>query len=579
MSMDQIALDVLWNRLIATVNEQAAALMRSSFTSIVREAGDLSAGVFDRRGRMVAQAVTGTPGHINPMATGMIHFLDKYPVDTLTPGDVLVTNDPWKTVSQLNDFTIATPIFKNGKVIAFFANCCHALDIGGRGLSADSSSIFEEGLFVPIMKLHDAGRPNETLFEMLRCNVRTPDEVLGDIHSQITANEVGGRQLLRFMGVFELDDIEALSDEIVTRSEAGMRSRIAELPDGAYPYAMSIDGFDDPIRIAVEVRVTGDELTVDFAGTSGAVPLGINVCLNYTRGYTTYGIKCAISPDVPNNAGSFRPVHVTAPEGSILHARHPAAVAGRHLVGHFLPSAIMGALADALPDNVIAPGFDGLWDTHITGIARDSGEHFSFTWFSAGGTGAISGRDGLSTTSFPSGIAGVPVEVIETLAPIVVHRREFRSDSGGPGRYRGGLGQTMEFEVLTDEPYELAGLYDRTKFPANGLFGGGQGAAGVVSTNNDAALKPKIKTRLPADTVVRLDMPGGGGYGPPIERPIDTVVADVRNGLVSSQAAAEHYGVVMNDDGASASKDETSKLRETMRAATGLGGTNTIASK
>ena len=565
MSMDQIALDVLWNRLIATVNEQAAALMRSSFTSIVREAGDLSAGVFDRRGRMVAQAVTGTPGHINPMATGMIHFLERFPVDTLQPGDVLITNDPWKTVSQLNDLTIATPIFRQGRVVAFFANCCHALDIGGRGLSADSNSVFEEGLFVPVMKLHDGGRPNDTLFEMLQSNVRTPDEVLGDIHSQITANEVGGRQLLRFMDEFSLNDIETLSDEIIDRSESGMRERIAALPDGSYPYAMSIDGFDEPIHIAAEIRVAGDELTVDFAGTSPTVPLGINVCFNYTRGYTTYGIKCAVSPDVPNNAGSFRPVHVMAPEGSILNARHPAAVAGRHLVGHFLPSAVMGALAEALPDNVIAPGFDGLWDTHLAGFRRDNGEHFSFTWFSSGGTGAISSRDGLSTTSFPSGIAGVPVEVIETLAPIVVHRREYRADSGGPGRFRGGLGQTMEFEVLTDEPFEIAGLYERTKFPANGLFGGGDGAAGTVSTNNGVPLEPKIKTRLPADTVVCLDMPGGGGYGPAIDRPTNAVVSDVRNGLVSIEAAANDYGVVMDEAGTAASQTGTNALRAKLR--------------
>ncbi|MGH7359607.1 MAG: hydantoinase B/oxoprolinase family protein, partial [Candidatus Rokuibacteriota bacterium] len=367
MTMDQITLDILWNRLVATVNEQAAALMRSSFTSIVRESGDLSAGVFDRRGRMVAQAVTGTPGHINSMATGMIHFLERFPVDTLRPGDVLVTNDPWKTASQLNDITVATPVFHGGRLVALFANTCHALDIGGRGLSADARSVFEEGLAIPMMKLHDAGHPVEPLYEMIAANVRTPEEVLGDLHSQVVGNEVGARQLTRFLDEFGLEDIETLADEIISRSERAMRERIAALPDGEYCYGLTIDGFERPIEIRAAVRIQGDELTVDFAGSSGPVPLGVNVALNYTRAYTTYGIKCVISPDVPNNEGSFRPVHVAAPEGSILNARFPAAVAGRHLVGHFLPSAVMGALAQALPDRVMAPGFDGLWDTQITG--------------------------------------------------------------------------------------------------------------------------------------------------------------------------------------------------------------------
>lgn len=450
MPIDQLSLDILWNRLIATVNEQAATLMRSSFTSIVREAGDLSAGVFDRRGRMVAQAVTGTPGHINSMATGVVHFLERFPIDTIEPGDVLVTNDPWKTASQLNDITVVTPVFKAGKLVALFANCCHALDIGGRGLSADSRSVFEEGLFIPAMKLYDKGKPVEALFDLLQANVRTPEEVLGDIHSQVVGNEAGASQLLSFMDEFDLDDIEELSDEIISRSEAAMRRRIRYLPDGRYSYQLSLDGFEEPLELKAEIIVTGDELTVDFTGSPGPVPLGVNVCLNYTAAYTTYGIKCALSPDVPNNDGSFRPVRITTPEGSLLNARYPAAIGGRHLVGHFLPSLIMGALAKALPDRVMAPGFDGLWDTHISGTAAKTGKHFSYTWFASGGTGALRHKDGLSATAYPSGIAGVPAEVTEALAPLVIRRRELRADSGGAGTYRGGLGQTFEVEVLTD---------------------------------------------------------------------------------------------------------------------------------
>jgi N-methylhydantoinase B len=559
--MDPIVLNVLWNRLISTVNEQAAALMRSSFSSIVREAGDLAAGVFDRRGRMVAQATTGTPGHINPMATCMHHFLARFPIDELEPGDVLITNDPWKTASQLNDITIATPVFRQGRPIAVFANCCHALDIGGRGLSADSLSVFEEGIFIPVMKLYDRGAVVAPLMEMIEANVRTPDEVVGDIHSQMIANAVGGRQLSAFLDEFELDDIEALSDEIIDRSERAMRERIKALPDGMYPSEMTIDGYDEPIVISTRVIVGGDRLTVDFTGTSPTVGRGINVALNYTRGYTTYGIKCAISPDVPNNAGSFRPVHVTAPEGSILNAKYPVAVAGRHLVGHFLPSAVMGALAGALPDKVIAPGADALWDTHIAGEGPD-GRYFSFTWFSCGGTGALARKDGLNATAFPSGIAGVPVEVIETLSPVVVRRRELRQDSGGAGTFRGGLGQIMEFGVRTEKPYQFAGLYERIDFPPPPLAGGEPGEAGHLRTNNQAPLRAKETTMLPPDTVVTIEIPGGGGYGSPLQRAPEAVLADVRDGYVTIEAARERYGVVI-DSTSWAIDDAATRARRT----------------
>ncbi len=478
--MDPILLEVLWNRMIGAVNEQAAALMRTSFTSVVREAGDLSAGVFDRRGRMIAQAVTGTPGHINSMATCMRHFLEAYPLEALRPGDALVTNDPWKTASQLNDITVITPVFRDQRPIAFFGNTCHALDIGGRGLTADAGEVFEEGLFIPVMKLYDAGRPNASLLALLRANVRAPEEVLGDVHAQVVANEVGGQQLLAFLGEFGLEDIEALADVIVARSEAAMRERIAALPDGAYRYELQCDGFDEPIRLRATVTVRGDALAVDYAGSSPQVSRGINVAFNYTHAYTTYALKCVISPDVPNNEGSFRPVTVTAPEGCILNARFPAAVAGRHLVGHFLPSAVFGALAQVLPDRVMAPGFDGLWDTQIFGHNPRTERPFTTVWFSAGGTGALPTHDGLSATAFPSGIAGVPAEVIETLSPVVVRRRALRQDSGGPGRFRGGLGQAMDLAVRTDRPFLFSGLYERIRFPAPGLLGGGPGASGAV---------------------------------------------------------------------------------------------------
>ena len=564
--MDQLVLEVLWNRLVSVVNEQAAALMRTSFTSIVREAGDLSAGVFDRRGRMVAQAVTGTPGHINPMATCMHHFLAKYPAGSLRRGDVLITNDPWKTASQLNDITIVTPIFKGERLVALFGNCCHALDIGGRGLSADSREVFEEGLFIPVLKLYDAGAPVEPVFEFLRANVRTPEEVLGDVHSQVVGNEVGGRQLLSFLDEFRLGDIEELSDVIVERTERAMRARIAALPDGDYRYRTEIDGFDAPVRIEVAVRVRGDELTVDYTGSSPAVGHGINVALNYTAGYTTYGVKCAVSPDVPNNEGSFRPVTVRAPAGCILNAPYPCAIGGRHLVGHFLPSVVFGALADALPERVIAPGADALWDTQIFGEDPRTGKRFTYVWFSAGGAGALATKDGLSATAFPSGIAGVPAEVIETLSPVVVRRRELRRDSGGPGEFRGGLGQTLELAVQGERPFMFSGLYERIDHPAPGLHGGRPGGAGALTTNRpDIELRAKTRVPLPAGTEITLGLPGGGGYGPPWRRDPARVLADVQDGYVSLERARSDYGVAIDPERMIVLEEETAVLRARLR--------------
>src|ERR671911_722435 len=496
--LDPIALEVLWNRLVSVVEEQARALMRTSFTSVVREAGDLSAGLFDRRGRMVAQAVTGTPGHINAMATSVHHFLREIPPETLQEGDAMITNHPWQTAGHLNDFTVITPVFRGGDIVAYFGNCCHALDVGGRGLGADARQVYEEGLFVPVTRLFAGGEPNEELFRMIRANVRTPFEVVGDLYAQAGSNDVGGARLTEMLEEFDLRDIEGLSDEICTRSEMAMREAIGALPDGIYENEAYTDGFDDPIKLSVAVRVEGDEIHLNYEGTSPQSERGINVVLNYTVAYTTFGVKCAISPDVPNNDGSFRPVHVTAPEGCILNAAHPAPVGARHIIGHFLPGLIHGALAQAVPDRVLTQGADSLWNTQITGQKTD-GEPFTYVFFSGGGMGARPESDGLSATAFPSGIRGVPAEVIESISPVVMHKRELRPESEGAGRHRGGFGQEMEIGVRggrddSEEdgaPYTLSAMYDRTRFPAPGMLGGRDGEAGSVSTASGEQLHPK----------------------------------------------------------------------------------------
>jgi N-methylhydantoinase B len=544
--IDPITLEVLWNRLIAVVNEQATALMRTSFTTVVRESGDLSAGVFDPRGYMIAQAVTGTPGHINSMATCIHHFLAVYPADTLRPGDVLITNDPQKTSGQLHDFTVISPIFNDdGALIAYFGSTCHAIDIGGRGLGADARSMYEEGLFVPITKWYDAGAPNAELVKIIRANVREPDQVLGDIHAQVAGNDVGGARLKEFMTEFGLASIEPLADEIIERSERAMRDAIATVPDGVYRHSGYSDGFDAPVRLEVTITKSGDGMHVDWAGTSPASPRGINVVLNYTHAYVTYALKCALCPDVPNNEGSFRPVTVTAPPGCLLNALPPAPVAGRHVIGHFLPGIVFGALAHVLPGRVIAEGAANIWATQLTGT-HPGGDPWTYVWFSCGGTGARPTSDGLHTTAFPSGVMGVPVEVIESVAPLIVYRREIAQDTGGAGRFRGGCGQHMEVGTRTDRPYNLGPIFDRTRVPAEGYEGGSQGALGAIVISDGRALQDKSQVGLSPDERFTLQLPGGGGYYDPYTRNVAAVLDDVLDGFVSVAAARSDYGVVID---------------------------------
>jgi len=541
-----VTLEILWSRLITVTNEQAAALQRTSFTPIVRESGDLSASVFDVRGRMLAQAVTGTPGHINSLATAMHHFLAAFPPQTLNPGDVLVTNDPWKTSGQLNDISVVTPAFRGDRLIGFFGNTCHAMDIGGRGLSADANEVFEEGLYIPITRLYEAGRPNEELLRLLEANVRAPYEVLGDVHAQVAGNQVGIDRLLAYLEEFDLPDLDGLASEILERSEAKAREAIAALPDGDYRKTIHTDGLDQPIRIECRVRVRGDEIEVDYEGSSDQVEKGMNVVLNYTAAYTSYALKCAIWPEVPHNDGSFRPLTTTAPEGSILNPRWPAAVAARHIVGHFLPHAVLGALAEVIPDRVVAEGAGNIWLTTVRGAGRD---RFVTVFFAAGGMGARPNKDGLSCHSFPSGIATTPVEVIETTSPLVVRRKELRPDSGGPGKFRGGLGQSIEVEVSTGEPFIVSSLSDRMRFAAQGYLGGKPGGLGGFKTSRGSRPNIKLSQRFSPGTRFTLDLPGGGGFHDPRDRDLEAVARDVAEGLVSPRTAEREYGVKVTRSG------------------------------
>jgi N-methylhydantoinase B len=543
---DPIVLQVLWQRLISVTNEQAAALIRTAFTPIVRDAEDLSAAVFDRHGYMIAQSVTGTPGHINSMATGMKHFLAAYPAETLRPGDVLITNDPWQTSGHLLDLTIATPVFAGGTLAGFFANTCHSLDIGGRPFSADADDVYEEGLYIPIMKLYDEGQPVEPLFRMLRANTRAPVPVLGDVHAQVACNDVGARSLLALMREFDLDTLDAVSEAIIRRSEEALRHAIAALPDGEYGAETTADGLDAPVRIKTRVVVTGNGVTVDYTGTSGQDRRGINVPLNYTEAYTTFAIKAAIAPEVPNNDGSFRPVRVVAPPDCILNAQPPAPVAARAIVGHFLPGTIFRALGLALGPRAMAAGADSICLISVHGENAGAAQApFTYTFFCVGGMGARATKDGLSTTGFPSGVAGMAAEVTETLAPVLIHRRALRDGSGGPGRRRGGLGQTIDLSVRTGRRYSIAASADRTRCPAEGAQGGRPGTAAQTALDSGEVLDFKRTQQVPPERRVILDLAGGGGFGDAFTRDPQAVLRDVLNGFVTLDAAREDYGVVI----------------------------------
>jgi N-methylhydantoinase B/oxoprolinase/acetone carboxylase alpha subunit len=570
--IDPLTLEIFWSRLIATVSEQATSLMRTAFSPTVAEAGDLSACVFDPRGYMIAQAVTGTPGHINSMARCIRHFLDEIPADTLAPGDVLVTNDPWKTSGHFHDVTVVTPIFRprdDGNapdLAAFFGTICHVADIGGRPFSADARELYEEGLHIPIMRLFRGGVPNDDLLRIVRANVREGDAVIGDLYAMATSNDVGGARLIEFLDEFGLPSVIPLADEVIARSEAAMRDAIRAVPDGTYRHALVMDGYAEtladgsvrevPVTLACTVTVHGDALTVDFAGTSPEAPRGINVVMNYTEAYTTFGIKCALAPDVPNNEGSFRPVTITAPLGSILNCRPPAPVAGRHIVGQWLPAVVHGALARAVPDRVIADGSSSLWITGFTGVTGATAEAprrpFSMIFFNSGGTGARPAKDGLSSTAFPSGVRGVPAEIVEARSPLLVMERRLRTDSGGPGRWRGGLGHRLVVrpdDRAIEGDIRFAPFFDRTRVAAPGRDGGHAGSLGdfhlrsTTDTPDGTATRPhpKATTFVAPGTDIVMDLPGGGGIGDPRDRDPAHVAADVRGGYVSPEAAEAIY--------------------------------------
>ncbi len=559
-ALSEIHMQIMWNRLIAVVEEQAQTLIRTAFSNTVREAGDLSAGVFDLGGRMLAQAVTGTPGHVNAMAASVNFFLEKYPASVMKPGDVYITNDPWKGTGHLHDLTVVTPTFKDGEIVAIFACTSHVVDVGGLGFGPDGRQVFEEGLYIPIIPLATEGVMNETLMEMVRWNVREPVQVEGDIYSLAACNDIGSRRLVEMMTEFELDSIDELGEHVIENSRRAMLEEIAKLPKGTYENQMRIDGYNDQIDLVATLTIADDGIDIDFTGTSGISEYGINVPITYTEAYASFGVRCVIGSTVPNNAGSLGPVRVTAPEGSLLNAPFPCAVAARHAIGQMLPDVMLGCLHKAVDGIAPAEGTSCLWNPvlygghGVAGKVEGEASIFTVTLFHNGGTGARPSKDGLSATAFPSGVRNTPVEINEAISPIVIWEKEYRTDSGGAGEHRGGLGQVMRITNKEDAPFVMSSMFDRVGHPARGLKGGGDGLAGRVYQTPPVGevieMKAKGRQRVAERNELTMAMPGGGGYGDPKQRDAEKVALDVRDGLVSVEAALADYGVVLAADGA-----------------------------
>ena len=532
--VDEIRMQVMWNRLISVVEEQAMTLLRTAFSTSVREAGDLSAGVYNAKGAMLAQAVTGTPGHVNTMAEAVGNFLAAIPRQNMFPGDTYVTNDPWLGTGHLHDITMVTPVFNGEELIGFFACTAHVVDVGGRGFGADGKSVYEEGIQIPIMKFAERGVVNEVLVSLLRANVREANQVVGDFYSLAACNDVGLKRLLEMLDEIGLPNLDKLGDFILSRTHAAVMERIAALPKGAWSNELLTDGYDEPVNLVAKVTIEESRVHVDFDGSSAISRWGINCPMIYAKAYACYAIKCVVAPDIPNNAASLAAFEVTSPV-NIVNAERPAPVSLRHVIGHMVPDVVLGALAQALPGQIQAEGAGALWNIHISArpAAGHEGRRSEVLMFNSGGMGARPTLDGLSATAFPSGVHTMPIEATEHAGPVVIWRKELRPDSGGDGTFRGGLGQRIEIAPADGHEFEFSAMFDRVGTAPLGREGGLPGATGSVALDDGTKLRPKGWQFVPAGKRLVLNAPGGGGYGDPANRTAESRAEDLRKGYVT----------------------------------------------
>lgn len=538
-TLNIVTQNVLWNRLISVCEEQANALMRAAFGAIVREAGDLSAGVFNADGDMLAQAVTGTPGHVNTMAASVRAMLDHLPAKTLTPGDAIITNDPWLGAGHVFDFVVVTPAFLNGRIVGYLASTSHIVDVGGLGWSAEGRSVFEEGITIPVMHLRRRNVLNEDLLNIVSTNSRVPHEARGDILSLLTCNDTGIARLLDLMGEYELTDLAAMSQFIFKRSEQGTKAALARAPHGIYESRLTLDGYDAPIELCARMTIRDGHIAVDLSGSSPVADRGINCPLNYSAAYAAFGIRALLTPDIPNNQASLNAISITAPPGLVVSAERPSPVTARHVVGQALPDLMLGCLEQALPGEVLAESSGALWTLSLSGAGATQ---FTSMNVALGGMGARPTCDGLSTTAFPSGVGAVSVEAAEVAAPLIYHSKEFLPDSGGAGEFRGGLGQRIEIGSRIGEDLSLsAAAFERLTTGPAGRQGGQNGAKGHVRMTDGTTITDKGIYTIPAAERLILQTPGGGGFGDPSARDKEAVKRDLSDGLISEESSMTVY--------------------------------------
>ncbi|HNQ45949.1 MAG TPA: hydantoinase B/oxoprolinase family protein [Syntrophorhabdus sp.] len=565
-TFDPITLEILWRRLISIVDEADSSVARTAFSSLLRDAHDYTCMFTDRQGRELAQGTFATPGQSGAMALGVKNLVNKFPAHFYKPGDVFITNDPWALAGHLNDVCVMSPIFYKDKLVAFTACVFHHSDIGGR-VASDNHDVFEEGIFIPLVKLYDQGMLNQSVIDMIRWNVRTPDEVIGDIRSQIAANHVCSEKICQMLKDSGLESLDDLADQIIGLTEKSMREEIDKIPDGAYHARGLVEqmkGKED-IIIQAEVQVKGSDIIVDLDGSSPQVNWGGNVVFNFTYAYVFMAVKSMFAPDIPNNDGCARPIQLTAPEGSVVNCKFPAAVAARMGVGHFLTEVIYRALSGVLPRKVIAGSGGTPAAMNVFYGRRKDGKNWHSVIIRGGGMGASAASDGNYVYIFPANGANTPVEIFESDTPIIVEKRELLTDSGGPGKMKGGLGKREVFRIPDDEyapipPVNLGIQAGRYIYPAEGLFGGKAGTKAQFLVNGRPGNSYGLTQMKPGD-VVTIDAPGGGGYGNPLERDVDMVVNDVKQGYVSIKSAKNNYGVVIDPQTNEADKIKTGKLR------------------
>lgn len=543
-----VAIEIAWSRIASIADEADANVARTAFSSIIRDSHDYSCGLYDARGNLLSQPTTVAPAHLGGMTAAMKVLGDYFPFETLREGDAIVTNDPWIMSGHLPDIMVVMPVFHRGRLVAHAGSVFHHQDVGGH-LGTDTREVFEEGLQIPPCMLYRAGQANEDIFRIIAQNVRVPELVINDLKSQVASLHFTAERICSFLQEQDLEELESLADEIYARTETAVRRGIEKIPDGVYEAEKLLDlGPDEPsVRLKLRLEVAGDELLADFAGTGPQIERGVNCVLNYTTAYLLFGVMSLVAPFLPSNAGAVRPLRIAAPEGCILNAQRPAPVIGRTAIGQNIPELVFSALSSVLPEDVIAEsGSLPLWWLTLSG-QRAGGEPFVVGPMFSGGLGARSGSDGVSTLTFPTNIMNNPVEAMESESPLLVERRELVEDSAGAGRYRGGLGQEFVVRVPDDDAAPARPVVNflvagRTVIGPRGLFGGADAPPATIEVNGRAIGWGRPYLLEPGDRIAYRTA-GGGGYGDPKERDRDKVREDLRNGLVSPQAARDVYGM------------------------------------